>query len=55
MLSDFAALSIQGHSLYFDLIFFVVDQGIQEIIILRVLKDRQNWKAILSGETDYRL
>ena len=36
-------------------IFFVVDQGIQEIIILRVLKDRQNWKVILSGETDYRL
>lgn len=36
-------------------IFFVVEQSIQEIIILRVLKDRQNWKAIPSGETDYRL
>lgn len=36
-------------------IFFVVEQNIQEIIILRVLKDIQNWKAILSGETDYRL
>lgn len=36
-------------------IFFVIEQDTHEITILRVLKDRQNWKAILSGETEYRL
>lgn len=31
-------------------IFFVVDREVKKITILRVLKDRQNWKEILAGE-----
>ena len=34
-------------------IFFVVDALKQQITILRVLKDRQNWKAILHNEDEY--
>lgn len=34
-------------------IFFVVDAEKQEITILRVLKDLQDWKTILLYETDY--
>ena len=34
-------------------IFFVVNETKNEITILRVLKDRQNWKAILQNEDRY--
>ena len=34
-------------------IFFVVDSKTHEITILRVLKDRQNWKRILHNEEEY--
>lgn len=34
-------------------IFFVVDAKEQQITVLRVLKDRQNWKAILQDEEEY--
>ena len=34
-------------------IFFVIDDLKHQIIILRVLKDRQNWKAILQNEDTY--
>ena len=34
-------------------IFFVVDALKHQITILRVLKDRQNWKAILHNEDEY--
>lgn len=34
-------------------IFFVIDLMKHQIIILRVLKDRQNWKAILRSEDEY--
>lgn len=34
-------------------IFFVVDEKTHQITILRVLKDRQNWKSILHNEDKY--
>lgn len=34
-------------------IFFVVDTKTRQITILRVLKDRQNWKAILHNGDEY--
>ena len=34
-------------------IFFVIDYAEQEVIILRVLKDRQNWIDILQINTTY--
>lgn len=34
-------------------IFFVVDH--EEIIVLRVLKDREDWQAILLNHSSYRL
>lgn len=34
-------------------IFFVVDVAEKKIIILRVLKDRQDWKIILGREQEY--
>lgn len=34
-------------------IFFVVDEIKNQITILRVLKDRQNWKSILHNEDKY--
>jgi len=34
-------------------IFFVVDKIKNQITILRVLKDRQNWKSILHNEDKY--
>ena len=36
-------------------IFFTVDIENEWIIILRVLKDRQDWQAILFQNTDYHL
>lgn len=36
-------------------IFFVVDKEKNQITILRVLKDRQNWKNILHNEERYSL
>ena len=35
-------------------IFFVVDEKTNQITILRVLKDRQNWKHILHNKGEYR-
>lgn len=34
-------------------IFFIIDTEENQIVILRVLKDRQNWKAILQDEDEY--
>ena len=34
-------------------IFFVVDEIANQITILRVLKDRQNWKFILHNDDEY--
>ena len=34
-------------------IFFVVDEKTHQITILRVLKDRQNWKNMLHNEDKY--
>jgi plasmid stabilization system protein ParE len=34
-------------------IFFVVDEKTNQITILRVLKDRQNWKHILHNRDEY--
>ncbi|MCM1050001.1 MAG: type II toxin-antitoxin system RelE/ParE family toxin [Clostridiales bacterium] len=34
-------------------IFFVIDYNEQEVIILRILKDRQNWNDILQIHTTY--
>ena len=34
-------------------IFFVVDEKTHQITILRVLKDRQNWKNMLHNEDEY--
>lgn len=34
-------------------IFFVVDKKTNQITILRVLKDRQNWKNMLHNEDEY--
>lgn len=34
-------------------VFFVVDYESKNIIILRVLKDRQNWQYILKSENTY--
>ena len=36
-------------------IFFVVDTNGGELIILRVLKDRENWQTILLNHSSYRL
>ena len=35
-------------------IFFTIDYAEQEVIILRVLKDRQNWNEILKLQVTYR-
>lgn len=35
-------------------IFFVIDYMEQKVIILRVLKDRQNWSEILQLQVTYR-
>ena len=35
-------------------IFFTVDYAEQEVIVLRVLKDRQNWNEILKLQVTYR-
>lgn len=34
-------------------IFYVVDENTHQITILRVLKDRQNWKAMLHNRDEY--
>ena len=34
-------------------IFFIIDTEENQIVILRVLKDRQNWKVILQDEDEY--
>ena len=34
-------------------IFFVVDEIANQITILRVLKDRQNWETVLHNEDEY--
>ena len=34
-------------------VFFIVDTADREIVVLRVLKDRQNWKVIMGQETEY--
>lgn len=36
-------------------IFFIVDAQKGEIVILRVLKDRQDWKTILQNHSEYHL
>lgn len=36
-------------------IFFIIDSINYQIIILRILKDRQNWKSILKNKEKYTL